>query len=90
MIEAANEELQERYEDDSLAASFDDTWQKRGHVSKNCAVCSTGVDTGKVIHVEVLSTYYQKCETSSVEHEEYSVAISKVKMVQWKLKKLNG
>ena len=43
------------------SVSCDGTWQKRGHVSLNGAVAVLSTVTGKVLDIEVMSRYCNKC-----------------------------
>lgn len=64
MKEAAEEEIT-LSGDSNICISGDGTWKTRGHTSK-IGVCSViGIESGKVIDVEVLSSYCKACETSS-------------------------
>lgn len=47
-----------------IAAGFDGTWQRRGHSSLNGVITTTAFDTGKVIDIECLSQYCQKCSVN--------------------------
>jgi hypothetical protein len=44
-----------------LTIAVDGTWQHRGHVSLHGVVSATSIDTGKVIDVEELTKYCQRC-----------------------------
>ena len=59
--EAAHEAIMENDANRDLAAAFDGPWQCRGHSSLNGVVTVTSFDTGKVLDVECLTKYCQKC-----------------------------
>lgn len=42
--------------------SVDGTWQRRGYTSMNGCVTAISIHTGKVVDVEVLSSYCPKCK----------------------------
>ena len=43
------------------SVSCDGTWQKRTNVSLNVAVALLSTETGKVLDIEVMSRYCNKC-----------------------------
>ena len=45
-----------------IAVSYDGTWQKRGHTSRNGVFVAIDVLTGYVVDFEVMSNYCQVCE----------------------------
>ncbi|GFX89419.1 integrase catalytic domain-containing protein [Trichonephila clavipes] len=65
MIKAATEivEKQQNLSSDIVKCgiSVDGTWQRRGYTSMNGCVAAISVDTGKVLDIEVMSSY---CPTS--------------------------
>lgn len=53
-----------------ICVSGDGTWKTRGHTSK-IGVCSIiGADTGKVLDVEVLSSFCKACESKSLPNHD--------------------
>ncbi|GFX68932.1 uncharacterized protein TNCV_682911 [Trichonephila clavipes] len=42
--------------------SVDSTWQRRGYTSMNGCVAAISVDTGKVLDIEVMSSYCPTCK----------------------------
>ena len=44
-----------------VGVSLDGTWQKRGHTSLNGAVATLSIDTGRVVDIDVMSRYCQRC-----------------------------
>lgn len=67
MIAAAEEEVEASQSCD-VVVSGDGTWKTRGHSSK-VGVCSViGIETGKVIDVEVLSNFCKSCEKNIPRH----------------------
>ncbi|GFT94778.1 uncharacterized protein TNCV_2805601 [Trichonephila clavipes] len=42
--------------------SVDGTWQRRGYTSMNGCVAAISVDTGKVLDIEVMSSYCPTCK----------------------------
>lgn len=61
MIKAASEII-EKIKCDKCGVSVDGTWQRRGHTSKNGCVAAISVDTGKVLDLEVMSSYCRTCK----------------------------
>ena len=59
------------------AASFDGTWQRRGHSSHHGVVTAISTDTGKCLDFEVLSNtcngcrYWDKCDKTSREYIQW-------------------
>jgi hypothetical protein len=58
-----------------LTVAVDGTWQHRGHISLHGVVSATSIDTGKVIDVDVLTKYCQRCASAKdieklKEHQE--------------------
>lgn len=56
--------------------SVDGTWQKRGHSSLNGSVAVLSIDTGKVLDIELMSSFCQKCrqiEMLSKDSLQYSL-----------------
>ncbi|GFV80223.1 uncharacterized protein TNCV_1477851 [Trichonephila clavipes] len=66
MIKAATEivEKQENLSSDIVKCgiSVDGTWQRRGYTSMNGCVAAISVDTGKVLAIEVMSSYCPTCK----------------------------
>ncbi|GFV58845.1 uncharacterized protein TNCV_1260721 [Trichonephila clavipes] len=46
----------------SFLLKVDGTWQRRGYTSMNGCVAAISVDTGKVLDIEVMSSYCPKCK----------------------------
>lgn len=57
-----------------ISVAIDGTWQKRGHTSLNGVVTATSLDTGKVIHVSVMSKYCSCPNRLRQEHLELCTA----------------
>ncbi|GFX35012.1 uncharacterized protein TNCV_2329521 [Trichonephila clavipes] len=66
MIKAATEivEKQQNLSSDIVKCgiSVDGTWQRRGYTSMNGCVAAISVDTGKVLDIEVMSSYCPTCK----------------------------
>ncbi|GFT32569.1 uncharacterized protein TNCV_3145261 [Trichonephila clavipes] len=66
MIKAATEivEKQQNLSSDIVKCgiSVDGTWQRRGYTSMNACVAAISVDTGKVLDIEVMSSYCPTCK----------------------------
>ncbi|GFW19817.1 uncharacterized protein TNCV_3561201 [Trichonephila clavipes] len=66
MIKAATEivEKQQNLSSDIVKCgiSVDGTWQRRGYTSVNGCVAAVSVDTGKVLDIEVMSSYCPTCK----------------------------
>ncbi|GFW74442.1 uncharacterized protein TNCV_2413411 [Trichonephila clavipes] len=66
MIKAATEivEKQQNLSSDIVKCgiSVDGTWQRRGYTSMNGCVAGISVDTGKVLDIEVMSSYCPTCK----------------------------
>ncbi|GFW65335.1 uncharacterized protein TNCV_396011 [Trichonephila clavipes] len=66
MIKAATEivEKQQNLSSDIVKCgiSVDGTWQRRGYTSMNGCVAAISVDTGKVLDIEVMSSYCPICK----------------------------
>ncbi|GFW31462.1 uncharacterized protein TNCV_1288091 [Trichonephila clavipes] len=45
--------------------SVDGTWQRRGYSSMNGCVAALSVDTGKVVDIEIMSSYCPTCRKIS-------------------------
>ena len=61
-----------RNEDDmvDVPVTVDGTWQKRyGHISTLGVTFVISADTGEVLHYEVKSSYFKKCQYSTGDHE---------------------
>lgn len=61
MQDAVKEAVLENEGSTDLTVALDGSWQKRGHTSANGIVSATSIDTGKIIDVEPLTKYCQKC-----------------------------
>ncbi|GFU33190.1 uncharacterized protein NPIL_561761 [Nephila pilipes] len=57
MADAVHEVVDENDGGRTTAVAIDGNWQKRGISSRNGVVAVTIVDTGTVIHVEILSKH---------------------------------
>ena len=82
MKEAAAQSMEENDGSANVAIALDGTWQKGGHDSLHGVVSATLVDTGKVVNVEVLSKFYESCQTMK------SMSVQKITMelvVEWRL-----
>ncbi|GFU99860.1 uncharacterized protein TNCV_146301 [Trichonephila clavipes] len=66
MIKAATEivEKQQNLSSDIVKCgiSVDGTWQRRGYTSMNGCVAAISIDTGKVLDIEVMSSYCPTCK----------------------------
>lgn len=67
MSMACNEEITQSDNPSArqVAVSGDGTWMKRGFSSRHGVCTAIGVETGKVIDIEVLSSYCHSCEVWS-------------------------
>lgn len=54
--------------DTDIAAAFDGTWQKRGHLSLNGVVTATSLENGKVIDIECMTKYCHGCKVNKQDH----------------------
>lgn len=61
MATARREAIDENDGNNDIAAIFDGTWQKRGYTSINGVVTVSSLGTGKIMDVECLSKYCNKC-----------------------------
>ncbi|GFT08203.1 hypothetical protein TNCV_3481521 [Trichonephila clavipes] len=65
MIKAATEIVEKKQNLSSdivkCGISVDGTWQRRGYTSMNGCVAAISVDTGKVLDIEVMSSYCPTC-----------------------------
>ncbi|GIY96312.1 hypothetical protein CEXT_42991 [Caerostris extrusa] len=57
----AAKEVAETLNRDECGVSVDGTWQRRGHTSLNGCVAVLSIDTGKVLDLEVMSSYCSTC-----------------------------
>ncbi|GIY92524.1 uncharacterized protein CEXT_150421 [Caerostris extrusa] len=57
----AAKEVAETFNRDECGISVDGTWQRRGHTSLNGCVAVLSIDTGKVLDLEVMSSYCPTC-----------------------------
>ncbi|GFX76655.1 hypothetical protein TNCV_3163731 [Trichonephila clavipes] len=99
MIKAATEivEKQQNLSSDIVKCgiSVDGTWQRRGYTSMNGCVAAISVDTGKVLDIEVMSSYWQHVrdfrlcqETLNMSRQKpttYVSVISQALHQKWKL-----
>lgn len=77
MAKAAAEVKTRSKSDDSptkCGVSVDGTWQRRGYTSLNGCVAAISVDTGKVLDVEIMSSFCPTCKrlknmTKNIEYE---------------------
>jgi hypothetical protein len=69
MIEAV-QEVTKKTESTDIAVAVDGSWQKRGFSSLNGVVTVTGMETGKVLDVHVLSKYCQGCKLAGRDPEK--------------------
>lgn len=70
MREAAREAVNENNGNTDIAAAFDGTWQRRGHSSLNGVITATSFDTGKVLDMECVTKYCQKCAQNRTQCQE--------------------
>lgn len=71
MEKAVLEEIKENSGKTDITISGDGTWKRRGHTSK-IGVCSIiGGMTGKVLDVEVLSTFCKTCDSADTEAKDH-------------------
>lgn len=61
MSKAAEEVIAKR-EGDECGVSVDGTWQRRGYTSLNGCVAALSINTGKVLDIEVMSSYCVVCK----------------------------
>ena len=61
-MKVAAEDLKSKENTGDIAASFDGSWQKRGHASLNGIVSAISISTGKVLDFEVKSKKCKGCE----------------------------
>ncbi|GFS54784.1 uncharacterized protein NPIL_212081 [Nephila pilipes] len=57
MVEVVREAVGENYEERDIAIAVGGRWQKRVFSSNNDIMNNTRVDTGKIINVDIFSTY---------------------------------
>jgi hypothetical protein len=69
MINAVKEAVHMNDGKKHLAAAFDGSWQKRGHISVNSVVPPASSVTGKVNDFEVLTKYCQGCQIHTRMHQ---------------------
>lgn len=62
VIEKKNNVLNQPDEVIKCGVSVDGTWQRRGYTSMNGCVAAISVDTGKVLDLEVMSSYCPTCK----------------------------
>lgn len=74
MDSAKREAVNENDNGNNISVIFDGTWQKRGHTSLNGVVTVTSLDTGKVLDVECMSKYCNKCYGKNIMNHEGCVA----------------
>ena len=65
MQNAAKEAIELNDGNVNIPASFDGSWQKRGHTSLNGIVSAMSVDSGKVIDIECMTKFCSSCKTGN-------------------------
>ncbi|GFV97955.1 uncharacterized protein TNCV_5069951 [Trichonephila clavipes] len=61
-MKAASKKVQNLKKSTTCVASVDGSWQRRGHMSLNGCVSVISIDTGKILHLEVMTQYCKMCE----------------------------
>lgn len=69
MVKATEKTVEQNTPEDGnisrdISVGIDGTWQRRGFSSLNGVVSVSSFDTSKILDVEVLTKYYQTCNTS--------------------------
>jgi hypothetical protein len=68
------EALIENDGDKDNSVIYDGTWQKRSHTSLNGVITVTSLDTGKVLDIEFMSKYCNKCLGKNIMNHEGCLA----------------
>ncbi|GFV69731.1 uncharacterized protein TNCV_1348841 [Trichonephila clavipes] len=79
MIKAATVEKKQNLSSDIVKCSIsvDGTWQRRGYTSMNGSVAAISVDTGKMLDIEVMSSYCPTCKRLQTMQRNFEYESSK-------------